>query len=699
MTAALAALGTLVLLAAYGMPWVVATGSLAPNARAAAVALLGGVADLGLLTLVLMQLGLVNRVTVLVGAGVALAVAEGLRRAAARYGRTAGAEGGSAPAREGWIELAVVAVLVAVALWARRQPVNFVFQTGDMGEYVNNANLVARGQRLGSSFPHIFATLLSATRSLFGFTHTAAMVPALSAASVVVVVALVRRWGGSLVVAALGGLVMAVSPFAVWFGAFPVSEAMMATVLLGTFFALVAAVRSDDHRVAAATAVFAGGLLGTGAFVRGTGVVFAVLPVLALVFLWDGRREVRRCVPPFAVAAASLIAAGVVYNFASSKPYMDGQFRNILGEGFPTLPLWVVAGASVLFVVVVVVAVVVLSGPGERTEQLARWLPAAPGAALVGLLALHLAVFDNSGLIAAIDAFGWPVLLAAAVGLVALVVPGSPLAIAPMVGVQMVGLAAIGSLLYAHRIPEPLNHSYYLYWERYAVSEVYPVVVALAMAGLVLAELAVLAVAGRLLPTAAGARTAARWVVGVGAVLAGIGTVLWSVPQIRETNRFEFFGGTDDVVERLAEAAGDDPVIYTGTHPTPWFFPNTFRAFALPLQQSLGVTVANIGGRAPFEPDPDLTLTESADLARSAGLDEVVVVSAGPAATTDPLRRECQRFDGCTVVEVIEQPVRWRINNADGLDPWRTSELRFTTFRLDTGDTAMTDAAPPPDAG
>src|SRR5205823_2856739 len=82
------------------------------------------------------------------------------------------------PAVEGPWVLATIA-LVALALVLRDHPSYFIFQTGDMGEYINLANQVANGVNLLQSFPHGFTLFLASTNVLLGQAHTVAGVPAL----------------------------------------------------------------------------------------------------------------------------------------------------------------------------------------------------------------------------------------------------------------------------------------------------------------------------------------------------------------------------------------------------------------------------------------------------------------------------------------------------------------------------------------
>lgn len=74
------------------------------------------------------------------------------------------------------------------------------------------------------------------------------------------------------------------------------------------------------------------------------------------------------------------------------------------------------------------------------------------------------------------------------------------------------------------------------------------------------------------------------------------------VPQIGETRRatrYRLFGHSYAVLaslDRITRTDGVGPVIYSGarTPPRSWFYPNTYRAFALPLEQSFGREVFDL---------------------------------------------------------------------------------------------------------
>ena len=109
-----------------------------------------------------------------------------------------------------------------------------MFQTGDMGGYVNAANilLVKGGTALGRQ-PQGFTLFLRETNMLLGRPNTVAGLPALGAILLLGVVAFARMLKLHPAIALALGFLIAVHPVMVWFSLFPVSESLFAPLLLG----------------------------------------------------------------------------------------------------------------------------------------------------------------------------------------------------------------------------------------------------------------------------------------------------------------------------------------------------------------------------------------------------------------------------------------------------------------------------------
>jgi hypothetical protein len=160
------------------------------------------------------------------------------------------------------------------------------------------------------------------------------------------------------------------------------------------------------------------------------------------------------------------------------------------------------------------------------------------------------------------------------------------------------------SILFADRVKVALPHAYYLYYDRYLFSEVLP-------AALVFAAIALHMIVQAYTAAARGPVLVRVAIVGL-CVVAAVGFL----PEVRETHRitrFPLFGSAYEAIDHLdalTSVDGRNAVVYSAPKAIPpgWFFPNTYRAFALPLAQSFRRLVVGLPtdafGRDPqFDPD------------------------------------------------------------------------------------------------
>ena len=117
-------------------------------------------------------------------------------------------------------------VFVLVALRIRHAPSYFIFQTGDMGGYVNTANILRRSGGPYGTQPQGFTLFLRETNLVLGRANTVAGLPALGAALLLGAVAFARRLRLHIVAAIGIAVILLAHPVAVWFSLFPVSEAL-----------------------------------------------------------------------------------------------------------------------------------------------------------------------------------------------------------------------------------------------------------------------------------------------------------------------------------------------------------------------------------------------------------------------------------------------------------------------------------------
>src|SRR4051794_18983022 len=170
-------------------------------------------------------------------------------------------------------------VFVLVALRIRHAPSYFIFQTGDMGGYVNTANILRRSGGPYGTQPQGFTLFLRETNLLLGRANTVAGLPALGAALLLGAVAFERALRLHIVAAIGIAVILLVHPVAVWFSLFPVSEALFAVLLLALLY-FVLLTRATGST---AYAVIAGLVVGSLLLVRGEAVLFA--PILTLLLL------------------------------------------------------------------------------------------------------------------------------------------------------------------------------------------------------------------------------------------------------------------------------------------------------------------------------------------------------------------------------------------------------------------------------
>ncbi len=506
-------------------------------------------------------------------------------------------------------------VVVVVALFLRQGPSYFIFETGDMGEYVNDANILINRHFLNASFPHGFTLFLSGTHLVLGREHTVAGLPALGVLLLIAVFAYTRAIRLH-PLAALGiAVLIAAHPVTVWFSLFPVSESLYAALLIISLYFVVQA-RSNTSN---AHAVLGGLSVGVMLLVRGNAMLLAPIIVVAMLAsaMIDDERTVR-VHRLFTVVGLLALSVAYAYNVRYLPAYfVENQLNQILPHRVyrlaNTLHLFDVSIELVLAIAVAIAAVLAATAlvtTRLRTKVIDRpttfWRVAYAGSVVVtGALLL---VIHHAGLKDALARWGAVLVLLTIVGVLGVVVrPGRYLD-----GVSAFLLLLVictYSVLFAARVPRSLSHAYYLYYDRYLFSEVLPAALVFAAIALHVIVDAYGSVVGRQVvrSRAAVARVA---IVGLCIVAA-----IDFVPEVRETHRitrFPLFGASYATLARLdalTRTKGPGNIVYSApkTIPAGWFFPNTFRAFALPIVQSfrgavVGLPVDAFGRDLQFDP-------------------------------------------------------------------------------------------------
>jgi hypothetical protein len=510
------------------------------------------------------------------------------------------------------LEIGVLVILV-IALALRRHPVYFIFETGDMGEYVNSANRVANGANLIESFPNGFTVFLASTKVLLGQSHTVSGLPALGITFLLGVVACVRSVGVRVAAALAVGLIIAIHPVTVWFATFPVSEALYATLLIAGVHFFLQGRREPSN----AYMVAAGVMLGLLLVVRGNALL--LVPIILVVFAVSAIADTAerfRVQRTFTAAALAALGLAYAYDARYTGAYFTKQLRRLVpGIVFRTarhLHLLDANGALALALVIALAAVIAAGWALHRfvaprlathaTRVLTFLLVAAVVAFAIVLLVVH-----RDGLVDGLTRWGVVLVVPALAG-IGIVVWRPARYVDHVSALLVVLLLATFTVLFAHRLPTGRSAPYYLYWDRYLFSEVLPLALLFVAIGLdgVLDLLA--------------ARTARVRIAGGVAVAA---LVIATIPFARESlrvTRYTLFGDSYDALARLntlTKSAGPGTIVYSGTPSTgaDWFFPSTSRMFALPLQESFHRSVAGQSYNARVAEhvyDPDAARAELA---------------------------------------------------------------------------------------
>ncbi|CAN5727435.1 hypothetical protein BH24ACT2_BH24ACT2_09450 [soil metagenome] len=529
-----------------------------------------------------------------------------------------------------------VAGLFVIGAFLRRDAFYFLFQTADFGEYVNRANILAAGGPFHDWFLHLFSVTLGLSNVAFGPAGTVAIVPFLGLLVVAGVAATGQRLGFGRVVLAATVVVVALEPIAVWFSRFPASETLYAVLLVAfVHFSVLAVQRGRPGEVAVAAA-FAGLMMITRANAVLLGPVLLVVLGVCAVLL---RRPALRVLTAVVGASALTLYAGFVYNSRNSAAYfVDAQLEAFVpGRLFALVDSLYRPGEALVGLVVIGLGMVAAVGGAFVVNRFfgpsaegrlagATRLAVLPALAL-GLVAALFVAFLPVGLADAMPRYGWPFLGLVAVGALAVVIGVSrrPDDAGRVVGVLAVVIGGSFALLFAHRLPEAHAAPYHLYWDRYLFSEVFP---AMALMGL----WGVAAVAGAYhrfvhgrVPTPLVAAVLAVVLVGTGA------QAQQRLGLQREQVLFDRAYAQFEELDELAAPAAL-PVIYSGVAgedlPDGWLHTNTYRVFALPLQQSFGRYVLNIAGVHPFAPDPRPSEADVARMLRTSGTTEAILIEA-----------------------------------------------------------------------
>ena len=506
------------------------------------------------------------------------------------------------------LTLAWVAVL-AVTIVLRLDSVNFLPWVGDMGAYVNWANEWARTGSYEAKWPPLFGAFLAIFSSAFSFANTTGAVAITGILAVVAVARLMQRLGvNSWVTLALSAL-LALHPHAVWYSTFPSSESLNLPIFVTWAIALHAALTGNRRTLPWATIAFGVATLAL-TLLRGSGplllIPLAVVVVLALVTP-NWRRLAGRITWSL---AAGTTAASIGYWYGVTvipRYFVNMQIRGILpdsisdiGDGLglftPTPQLIVIL---VALPVVLACAAVALDrrfgSASESTSLSGRILPSVIAILLVlGVVATAVVGAMSFSILVRIGLW----LVIGTVAVIAVPIYRRLTAAQQMIAVTLVGIVLMFLALHTVRLGFDRGHSFYLYWDRYFVSEYLPAVI-------VLSGLAITAIVPWILR---------KRLTVVAALAAAALAIVPAVPALALQSQDTYMDGAFNFTEQLVELQQNsgDPILWSGSTENSaegFFFQNTWMAFGVPMKRSYGLDVINTNQRRNnFAPDEVLTL-------------------------------------------------------------------------------------------
>jgi hypothetical protein len=524
------------------------------------------------------------------------------------------------PIRPPWVLVALWVVIGVVAIAFRLHDSTFLPWVGDMGAYVNWANEFVREGALSASWPPIFPIFLGISTAIFG---TAGTTSGIAWCGILLLAAVIRVLGqlnvGRWVVAGVVGA-LALNVHFIWYSYFPSSEALNAPVFLAWISLIITTLRTE-RRDLPAVLVMSGivmlhlGLLrGSGSFLLAPLLIAAVLATVIGVWRTWGPRL-------WLSFAAGLIGAEISIWYGISvipRYFVDTQLRMLVPDSLftwaqsagllgPDLPMIAVL---VLLVGVAVIGVVIAtrvrrrrSTGGEVATTRLAWIAA-------GVLVLVIAA---EGIVGANVWFilfrsGIWIVAAAALGLVAVARRKTTTDQVPIL--SLVAMSALILIAFhTNRLGNNRSHSFFMYWDRYLVSEVIPALVVLAGVG-------VAWVVALVLPRMSGLSVRARRVLPPAVAVVAIAlTALPSIPILSLQWRDSYMAGAYPFEQRLmSHAKVGDAVMWSATahgYAPGFFFPNTWMAFAIPMERSFGYEFLNVDqGVYNFGPDDILDRSE-----------------------------------------------------------------------------------------
>jgi hypothetical protein len=522
-----------------------------------------------------------------------------------------------------WFLVGAWLALVALTIALRFRSVNFLPWVGDMGAYVNWANEFVRTGVLSAAWPPYFSSFLSISSAIFGDGSTTAALSISGLVLVLIVARLLARLGIGPWISFAASALLALNLHAIWYSTFPGSESLNAPIYILWLLCIVGVLRATRESLPV-WLVLTGVLMLSLGLLRGTGPLL-LLPLLATAIVATAVGAWRETAPRVWLGAgASLAGAFVSYWYGISvipRYYIETQVRGMIpSSGFGLLErVGLFSPTPLTAVILVIVACAVTwvgwyvanrRRDGGTVTRVPHILGLVLGSAI--LLGMIADVALNAEVIRILLRTG--IWLMAAVIAVILIIGRSQRPQWVVLFVLFSGsTAAIFLALHSYRLKIARGHSFFLYWDRYLFSELIPLFYVLL--GVLLAIAYATWGEGVTRTLRSSPSRLRRSLPAVAVAAAAVLVVVPTLPQLHLVTKDTYMAGAWQFEQQLkAEIPSvDTPVLWSSSTegPTPgFFFPNTWMAFAKPLERSYGYTVYGVHGRdSDFA--PDLVLTDA----------------------------------------------------------------------------------------
>jgi hypothetical protein len=534
------------------------------------------------------------------------------------------AQHGSPPRRAlivGWVALFAGAILL------RLHSVNFLPWVGDMGAYINWANGWQISGAFASAWPPVTSVFLSLSSFIFGTAHTASIMPVAGIMLLIALPRLLQRIGlGPWVVFAATAF-MAFQQHAVWYSSFPSSESLSLPLFLIWIIVILEVLVGSRWQLVPAWGVVALSTLSL-CLLRGSGTLL-LIPLIAVALLSLVVSPWKHLAGRFLIVLSAATTGAVIgfwYGITIiPNYYVTMQFRDILPSSlFEFLVSAGLTEPSPLLILILVAVPALFTGLALLREKSKKQV-ILTDSRILRVVQIFVVLSLVAGVVgmALIGATTWSILLRMSP---LLLIGCGAVFLQPVFRKLTVPQQLIASLLMATslmflglhtiRLGIGLRHAFFLYWDRYLVSEYLPAATALTAIAL-----------GALAPVINSRRKKI-----VASAIAVTIVAIPSAPSLFLQSQDTYMKGAYTFTRELIALAGDPttgsapgsanvaPIVWSGTSrgtAQGWFFPNTWMGFAVPMVRSFGLEVLNASqSQDNFAPDEVLTAGSLRDYAR-----------------------------------------------------------------------------------